>query len=120
MKRTAVARWTFEGFHRWPLAPPARDYLAAKHRHLFYAQVEIEQYEGDREVEFHDLLATARAAVKGPSERDFGELSCEALAAIVARRVRSNWPDRRITVQVFEDGECGARMTWGADERIQP
>lgn len=117
--KTAVVRFTFEGWHHWPEAPPGRRYLAASHRHLFHAEVELDQMAGDREVEFHDLLDQARSGIEPPGQNDFGRSSCEQIAVVIARVVRLRWPERFLSVAIFEDNECGARLSWGPDERIE-
>ncbi len=122
MNKTAVVRFTFEGWHGWPDAPAHRNYLKHSHRHLFHVEVELDQLAGDREVEFHDLLDQARIPVQSPlgASKHFGRSSCEDLATVIATYVRRRWPARRVAVAVFEDNECGARMAWGPDERIEP
>lgn len=116
MTRTIYVRFNRVGWHRWPHAPARRDYLASPHRHLFNIEVGLTVLHDDREVEFHDLLEDCKAAV--PDQHKWGEQSCEAIAAVLARQVRALYPDRTITVDISEDGECGACLCWAADEAI--
>lgn len=109
-------RFTLPGLHKWAAATPNRKYLAAAHRHVFFFEVGLEVLHHDREVEFHDLQEFALTCVKGLAVGevggilDFGARSCEALAhgigAILASRYR-----RDCCVAVWEDNECGARVT---------
>jgi len=113
-RRTAVVRFTVPGFHRWPEAPIGRAYLADSHRHLFHVQVEVDVAHADREVEFHDLLDVARAALP---PGDFGRASCEQLAERIGAKVTAAF-QRDAAVEVWEDGEVGARIT--CTEGTQP
>ena len=45
---TAIVRFTFEGFHRWPDASGVRAYLASDHRHLFHVCVKLETFHDER------------------------------------------------------------------------
>jgi hypothetical protein len=102
----AVVRFTKAGFHRWDHASTARRYLANPHRHLFHVEAGVELTNNDREIEFHDLL-------------DFCQdhfivmdtWSCEMAAENLLNALRKKWPDRFMSVGVFEDGECGAVIT---------
>lgn len=101
-------KFTAEGWHCWPDAPERRDYLRARHRHLFYVEVLIEMKHMDREVEYHDLLDAAKAAFP---EGEFGPQACEMLASSLAKDMHQAYPGRRVEVSVSEDGECGAIVT---------
>lgn len=100
-----MATWTFDGWHHWPDAPPHRAYLASRHRHLFHAKVTLAVGHDDREVEFHDLLEAGRLVT--PAGREWGSMSCEAIATTIGGHVLRRWP-RPLVVEVWEDGECGA------------
>src|SRR6516165_9572423 len=102
----AIVRFTVPGLHRWPDAPTHRQYLANQHRHVFHVECGIEVRHNDRELEFHDLLDAA--------EHDFvlqGDMSCEMAARGLIHNLQQRFPRRSIYAEVFEDGECGARMT---------
>lgn len=102
--------WSFEGFHRWPDAPPERAYLATLHRHLFQCQASVTVEHDDREVEFHDLLDVCRTVSTIEGEHE----SCEMIANRVHAAIDARYPGRSVTVSVSEDGECGAVVTWQA------
>lgn len=103
-----IVRFTREGFHRWADAPEHRIYLRETHRHLFYVEASLEVFADDREVEFHDFLDFCQ--LHFPSG-DFGNQSCEMLARGLVEKITRQYPNRRVSVGVFEDGEVGARVT---------
>jgi hypothetical protein len=107
---TVVVTFTAEGFHRWPGASPHRAYLATRHRHLFHVRVEVEASHSDREVECHDLRSFCLEAFPGG---DMGSQSCEMIAEDLAQKVTRRFGERRVMVEVMEDGEVGGRFQSG-------
>lgn len=107
MHKEIIVRFTCEGFHHWPDAPPQRAYLAHPHRHLFHVEVALEVTADNREVEFHNLLDLCRAQFPGG---EMGAQSCEQMAGHLWAQVACAYPGRQISVSVFEDGEAGARV----------
>lgn len=98
--------YSCEGFHRWKDANGKRSYLASLHRHLFQVKVIIEVFHEDREVEFHDLLSICKNESQVfISEHDW---SCETHAKYLVEKLKTKYDGRTITVEVSEDGECGA------------
>lgn len=106
LKRKAVVRFTVAGFHCWPDAPMWRAYLRERHRHLFHFEVSLEVRHNERDVEFHDLLTLCQDQY--PATMEFGDRSCEAIAEELIGVLKFHYPDRRMSVGVFEDGEVGA------------
>lgn len=104
-------KWTAMGFHYWPGAVkhPHRKYLADRHRHLFHFRVEMDVMHDDRDVEFHDVLQYCKFVTS--DSRDYGPMSCEAIARMLLERVNHKWPDRNASVTVSEDNECGATVS---------
>lgn len=101
MARIGVT-FTIDGFHYWPEAHKQRFYLAEKHHHRFGFRVECAVTHDDREVEFHDLLALARAQY--PNEPfDFGRRSCETIARDLGEALVAELR-RPFLVTVDEDG----------------
>jgi len=101
-----TVRFTREGWHRWPGAPPERDYLASLHRHNFHIEVTTPVEHHERQIEFHDLLDDAKALFS-IAESD----SCETMAANLVKALVDRYAGRPFRVSVFEDGECGATVT---------
>lgn len=110
MTASALVTFAVPGFHRWAEAPDHRDYLRSRHRHLFHVRVELELFHDDREVEFHDLRDFAIELFGGG---ELGTASCEMIARELLQEITRRFgQDRRALVEVWEDGECGARVTW--------
>ncbi len=110
-----VVRYTAPGWHFWPGAPIHRAYLAYKHRHLFYAEVEIEVFDDDREIEFHDVLDFCRTKFDGG---DLKSLSCEHMARGLLMSLLDQYgTERRITVTIYEDNEVGGRVIFTPPEK---
>lgn len=104
---TITVRHRSEGWHRWPDAPPLRSYLATSHRHLFHVEVTARVDHDERDIEFHDLRDEVVACA--PSG-DMGAASCEAMARRMLDRLTDVFDGKVIAVEVWEDGECGARV----------
>ncbi len=100
-----------EGWHNWPGAPAHRAYLAHRHRHLFHVTARCLAEHDEREIEFHDLQDRVRGLLRvmGSSEGQFGGMSCEAIARQVAEALARGY-GRPFSVEVNEDGECGATV----------
>ena len=110
--RHIAVRWTQVGFHRWPEAPPRRDYLTSRHRHLFYFELVAPVEHNDRFIEFHDLLDFAREVI---TDKELGRQSCEDLAetvidAVAADLDRQGVAPRELACTCWEDNEVGATV----------
>lgn len=88
-------------------------YLGSPHRHLFKMKVAIEVFHDDREIEFHQFLNFLEGSI------DNGTLaldnkSCEMIADDIFDLVSSKYTKfkRQVTIDVSEDGECGATCTY--------
>lgn len=110
-QKTSMMVWvTFQrkGYHFYPNAPEDVAYLRDRHRHLFKFRVGITAKHENREIEFHQFLN------KIESWYDSGALelnhkSCEMIADDLAQRIEDEYgAGRRLTIEVAEDGECGA------------
>jgi len=115
--RTIMVTFSEVGFHEWPEAPPETLYLASEHRHRFDFRVEARVQGDDREVEFHCLLQAIKLAMVHAFIRDdagykFGMRSCEHIAVDLKARIAADFAISAI--EVWEDGECGARVEWSA------
>ncbi len=110
MNSTIKVRARSVGFHRWAGAPPARGYLRDLHRHEFHVEVCARVEHDDRDIEFHDLKDAL-----GPlmPTGDQGTRSCEMMATSIIEGLDELWPGRILWCEVWEDGECGARVETG-------
>lgn len=101
------------GFHAWPGAPESHRYLASRHRHLFTFRVEFEVGHDDRDLEFHNELSRLQAWLDtrpaSPDGIEWDARSCEAVARLVGGAM-----PHATAVEVWEDGEHGARVEFGA------
>lgn len=115
-RRTVFCTLQFEGFHRWPEAPPTVEHLFNLHRHVFHVRVDFDIQE-DREIEFiqaksviADFIAQLQRGGEGAAGQlvDLDELqtwSCETWALEILDKFTS-WG--AFKVEVSEDGENGA------------
>lgn len=111
MKTKARIRFASPSLHYWANAPENRSYLRQPHRHLFHVRVDIEVRHNEREIEFHDLLDAAKQF--WPLKEDgCVDWSCETMAKELAESLAFNYPGREIEVEVSEDGECGAVVSY--------
>lgn len=101
------------GFHRWLDAKGTREYLRYPHRHLFTIRVEFKVNQLDRELEFHDMqfmlleyIANTWPQAEPGHEVQFGQMSCEQ----IARAIMDELDVAPVAVEVWEDGENGARV----------
>ena len=100
------------GFHAWPEARDVREYLSARHRHLFHYRVTVPVNHDDRDIEFHDLLDVVNDS-SPLTRREHGRSSCEHLAGEVAAAVFDAYPSTPwVIVEVTEDDEVGATLTF--------
>lgn len=108
MIKTKIAV-TFQkaGFHHYPGAPLQVDYLTHKHRHMFKFKVTVQVGHDNREIEFHMFLSWLEQLFE-TRELDIDFKSCEMLAKDVLDKImREYGTGREVTVEVWEDGECG-------------
>lgn len=101
---------TFEAKHRWRDAPVVVDFLRNSHRHLFHVRTDVQQMDGDRELEYFILRSVVKTVLDDILQVEWKEdgMSCEALARAIKRRLEgSAFSDRLVRVAVHEDGENG-------------
>ena len=116
----AIIRFQFEGFHRWKDAPKNQPYdiyfLRNLHRHMFHIEVWIEQKHNERDIEYLTFkdwllnLAIDTCELCPSLPLKFGiteEDSCETMGTKIKAFIKNSYPDRKIRVFVFEDGENG-------------
>lgn len=122
-QKTVWIKTSFVGFHCWPDAPAEVSYLRSLHRHTFNVRVCVSVDHSDRAVEFHLLKERVEnCCTKLRHElSELRHLSCEMLAESLTEQLL----DKQLfvcSVQVDEDGECGAEIFPSSDyvlSRIQ-
>lgn len=99
------------GYHCYPDAPQDVLYLRSLHRHMFKFKVQIEVTHDEREIEFHQFLRWLES-LYADRQLYMDNRSCETIALELGTKIRERYQDRRLVVEVSEDGECGAVLTW--------
>ena len=105
-----------EGIHRYPAAltdPKLAtgdeydvSFLGHPHRHMFHFKVYLEVFHDDRDVEFIQFKRWLENLYnQGTLALDFK--SCEMMADDLHSQISSKYTDRKIWIEVSEDGENG-------------
>ena len=121
--RTIFVRFQKEGIHKYPAAAtdPALatgdeydvSFLATLHRHIFHFEVTVEVEHSDRAIEFIQFKRWLENLYKGGTlALDYK--SCEMIAEDLYEVIATRYPDRTIHIEVSEDNENGARLTFTA------
>lgn len=114
--RSIFVRFTKEGIHRYPAAGEdpkleSVSFLANPHRHIFHFRVQIDVFHNDRDVEFIMFKRELEALyAEATLQVDFK--SCEMLAEDLIDYISKKYPGRKISVEVSEDGENGATLSF--------
>ena len=112
-----------EGIHKYPaaLTDPALatgdeydvSFLGYPHRHMFGFKVSISVVHNDRDIEFIQFKRWLEKLYSEKTlELDFK--SCEMIAEDLYAQINARYPGRAVSIDVSEDGENGALMTWEA------
>ena len=130
--KESASRWIYVnfqkvGFHRYPAAGTDPQlcsageydvsYLAARHRHLFKFNVQIEIFHNDRELEFHQVLTYCESLFDNTIEID--SKSVEMLADDLYLQLANRYPGRNMKISVSEDGECGCVIEYNLTRPAQ-
>lgn len=121
MEMKALAKYVFcqtrfEWFHRWPDAPEEVSFLRTLHRHEFHLKLSVSVSHDDREVEFILLKRWVEAEVIPAIRLMWDFKSCEMICEKVAEMTFDKWEGvSKVTVEVSEDGENGATVTYMLD-----
>ena len=114
--------FTQEGVHKYPaaatdpkLATGGWDdvsFLGVPHRHIFHFRVWLEVFHDDRDVEFIQFKRWLQRLynVEGVLQLDYK--SCEMIADDLYAEIIKKFPDRKVWIEVSEDGENGCLKQW--------
>lgn len=127
MKSKIWVTFRREGIHKYPAAltdPKLKtgdeydvSFLGYPHRHVFHFRVAIEVFHDDRDIEFIQFKRWLENLYgKGTLELDYK--SCEMMATDLYQQINSRYPNREVTIDVSEDGENGATITWMAGQSV--
>lgn len=105
-----------EGIHRYPAALTDTklatgdeydvSFLGHPHRHMFHFKVYLEIFHDDRDVEFIQFKRwLENLYTQGTLALDFK--SCEMMADDLYSQISSKYTDRKVWIEVSEDGENG-------------
>lgn len=121
-----------EGIHKYPaalddprLATGDWDdvsFLGYPHRHIFHFRVQIEVFNNDRDIEFiqfkrwlqrlYDMASDSGEGHDNSTVLELDYKSCEMIAEELYLQINFKYPNRKITIEVSEDGENGCEITW--------
>lgn len=106
-ERYIYVTFQFEGIHCYPgVEIDGVGFLTHPHRHVFHVRVELEVFHDDREIEFIDFKRSLKDEFK---DGEYDNKSCEMIAQDIIQFVEDNiGHERKINVEVAEDGENGA------------
>jgi len=119
--RKIYVTFQLEGVHCYPaaLTDPALatgdeydvSFLGNPHRHMFHFKVSIEVEHNDRDIEF---IQFKRWLLKlyASATLDLNHRSCEMMAEELATQIQAQYPGRELTIDISEDGENGAVLTF--------
>lgn len=105
-----------EGLHKYPAAltdPALKEvsFLGYPHRHMFHHKVTIEIFHDDRDIEFI-LFKRWLEGLYGDGTLQLDFKSCEMIADALHAQITAKYPGRWVQIEVSEDGENGAVMTY--------
>jgi len=114
MHKLIFCTFSIEGFHLWKEASAysSEEYLASKHRHMFYFKCSASVIDSDREIEFISMGRAIKDYLESTYGHpcDFNNMSCEKIAELVIIFMRSKYGERRYSVTVLEDNENGSMV----------
>jgi hypothetical protein len=122
-KRMVWVTFQREGIHRYPAAETDANlktgdeydvsFLAFPHRHIFHFKVSIEVEHSNRAIEFIQFKRWLENLYKDQTlQLDYK--SCEMMAEDLYEVIATKYPHRTIQIEISEDGENGALLTFGA------
>jgi hypothetical protein len=109
--RTIFVTFQKEGIHRYPDAPAGVEFLQHPHRHIFHFRVTLSVFHNSRDVEFI-LFKRELEGLYSEQTLLVDYNSCEMLAEDLIDYISKKYPGRKISVEVSEDGENGATLTF--------
>jgi len=90
--------------HQWLDAPDKYKHLRDLHEHLFKCSATLEVNKKDRELSFEEVRDFLNAHICPCFDRQSTTSSCEMMASLILDRIRKEYPNRRLSVMVSEDG----------------
>jgi len=126
--RTIFVRFQKEGIHCYPAAAtdPALatgdeydvSFLASPHRHIFHFEVTIQVFHNDRDIEFIQFKRWLENLYAGGT-LELNYKSCEMISDDLYEQIAARYPERNIIINVSEDGENGATISYNLTQPFQ-
>lgn len=126
--RTIFVRFQKEGIHCYPAAAtdPALatgdeydvSFLASPHRHIFHFEVTIQVFHTDRDIEFIQFKRWLENLYAGGT-LELNYKSCEMISDDLYEQIAARYPERNIIINVSEDGENGATISYNLTQPYQ-
>ena len=127
-KRQIWVTFQKEGIHCYPAAAsdPALatgdeydvSFLASPHRHIFHFQVWIDVVHNDRDIEFIQFKRWLENLYRDDTLQ-LDHKSCEMISDDLYLQIAQKYPDRRVWIEVSEDGENGALVKYETHQPVQ-
>lgn len=111
MKSQIWVTFQKEGIHQYPNAPEEVSFLRNPHRHIFHFKVIIDVFHNDRDIEFI-LFKRELENLYHEDMLVLNDKSCEMIASDLIKYIVRKYQDRNVIVEVSEDGENGAIVSW--------
>lgn len=120
LSKTVFCSFDFEAWHNWPGAPAEYTYLSNSHRHMFHVVVTASVTDNERELEIIDMKHKfhyfSTTKFLGTSDKPM-PYSCETMCESLIDYAKMMYgAERSYTVEVSEDGENGALITYTPDD----
>ena len=111
MIRSIFVQFRKEGIHCYPDAPAGVEFLKHPHRHMFHFKATVSVEHNDRDIEFI-LFKRELESIFDSGAMEVDYKSCEMLAEELIDYITDKYPNRVISVEVSEDGEIGATLSY--------
>ena len=116
-----------EGIHKYPAALTDSmlatgdeydvSFLGYPHRHMFHFRVSIDVFHNDRDIEFIQFKRWLISLYNGnDSVLALDYKSCEMIADDLYLQIAARYPDRKIIIEVSEDGENGCTIDYNTTQ----
>ncbi len=97
--------------HCYPDAPEGVEFLKYEHRHQFKFRVAIEVLGDNRDIEFI-LFKRFVDKILRRMEVNLDTKSCEMISNYLNEEIAKTYPDRKMKIEVSEDGENGSEYEY--------
>jgi hypothetical protein len=86
-------------------------FLGTPHRHIFHFRVWIDVVHNNRDIEFIQFKRWLEQLYSS-NTLELNHKSCEMIADDLYQQIAQRYPDRAVYIEVSEDGENGATITY--------